>query len=87
MSSSNGSCKDVEPLFTHPEQHIGTFVTIGVILLLIVLVFSILAALVRYPAETAVMRMVDEYETTAAASWASARAGNWAGTGGLSACG
>ena len=54
--------KDVEPLFLNPEQHIGTFVAIGVILLLIVLVFSVIAAFVRYPAETAVMRMVDGYE-------------------------
>ena len=54
--------KDVEPLFLNPEQHIGTFVAIGVILLLVVLVFSIIAAFVRYPAETAVMRMVDGYE-------------------------
>ena len=54
--------KDVEPLFLNPEQHIGTFVAIGVILLLVVLVFSVIAAFVRYPAETAVMRMVDGYE-------------------------
>jgi hypothetical protein len=55
--------KDVEPLFTHPEQHIRTFVAIGVVLFLVIMVFSILAAFVRYPAETAVMRMVDGYET------------------------
>jgi hypothetical protein len=54
--------KDVEPLFVHPEQHIRTFVMIGVILFLIIMVLSILSAFVRYPAETAVMRMVDEYE-------------------------
>jgi len=55
--------KDVEPLFLNPEQHIGTFIAIGVILLLVALVFSVIAAFVRYPAETAVMRMVDGYET------------------------
>jgi hypothetical protein len=55
--------KDVEPLFLNPEQHIGTFIAIGVILLLVVLIFSVIAAFVRYPAETAVMRMVDGYET------------------------
>jgi hypothetical protein len=54
--------KDVEPLFLNPEQHIGTFIAIGVILLLVVLVFSVIAAFIRYPAETAVMRMVDGYE-------------------------
>jgi hypothetical protein len=53
---------DVEPLFLNPEQHIGTFIAIGVILLLVVVVFSVIAAFVRYPAETAVMRMVDGYE-------------------------
>lgn len=54
--------QNVEPLFTHPEQHIGTFVLIGVIIFLVILVISIFAALVRYPTETAVIRMVDEYE-------------------------
>jgi len=54
--------QNVEPLFTHTEQHIGTFVTIGAIIFLVVLVLSTLAAFVRYPTETAVMRMVDEYE-------------------------
>ena len=54
--------RDVEPLFLNPEQHIGTFIAIGVILVMVVLVFSVIAAFVRYPAETAVMRMVDGYE-------------------------
>ena len=56
--------QNVEPIFTHPEQHIGTFVIIGVVIFLVVLLLSALAALVRYPSETAVMRMVDEYEQT-----------------------
>ena len=55
--------KDVEPVFLNPEQHIGTFIAIGAILLLVILVVSVIAAFVRYPAETAVMRMVDGYET------------------------
>ena len=55
--------RDVEPIFLNPEQHIGTFIAIGVILVMVVLVFSVIAAFVRYPAETAVMRMVDGYET------------------------
>jgi hypothetical protein len=53
---------DVEPIFTHPAQHVGTLVLFGVILFLVILVISAIAALVRYPSETAVMRMVDEYE-------------------------
>lgn len=56
--------QNVVPVFTHPEQYISTFVTIGLVILLVVLVLSLLAALVRYPSETAVMRMVDEYETS-----------------------
>jgi hypothetical protein len=56
--------KDVVPMFTHPEQYISTFVTIGVVLFLVVMILAVLAALVRYPAETAVIRMVDEYENT-----------------------
>ncbi len=54
----------VYPMFTHPEQYISTFVTIGLVLLLVILIISALAALVRYPTETAVIRMVDEYETS-----------------------
>lgn len=54
--------QDVEPLFTHPEQHVGTIVMIGVVIFFIILLLSALAALVRYPSETAVIRMVDEYE-------------------------
>ena len=56
--------ENVVPMFTHPEQYISTFVTIGVVLFLIILVISILAALVRYPSETAVIRMVDEFENS-----------------------
>jgi hypothetical protein len=55
---------DVVPMFTHPEQYISTFITIAVIILLVVLVLSVLASLVRYPSETAVIRMVDEYENS-----------------------
>jgi hypothetical protein len=54
----------VVPMFTHPDQYIGTFVIIGVVIMLIIIVCALLASLVRYPSETAVIRMVDEYETT-----------------------
>lgn len=54
----------VFPMFTHPEQYISTFVTIGIVLMLVILIIALLSALVRYPAETAVIRMVDEYETS-----------------------
>jgi hypothetical protein len=52
------------PLLTHPEQHIATFVWIIVAIFLFILVVGTLLALVRYPAETAVIRMVDDYEQT-----------------------
>jgi hypothetical protein len=54
--------QNVEPVFTHPAEHIGTIVTVVAIFFLIILVLSALTAFVRYPVETAVMRMVDEYE-------------------------
>ncbi len=50
------------PLFEHPEQYIATFIWIGVAFLLLILVLSVIGSLVRYPSETAVIRMVDEYE-------------------------
>jgi hypothetical protein len=56
--------QNVEPLGTNPGQHIATFIWIGVGLFLFILVISLLFALVRYPSETAVMRMVDEFEKT-----------------------
>ena len=56
--------QNIEPLFTHPDQHIATFVWIGVGLFLFILIVSLLLALVRYPTETAVIRMVDAYEQT-----------------------
>jgi hypothetical protein len=57
---------NVTPLFQHPEQHVTTFVLIGIALVLFILIVSVIVALVRYPSETAVMRMVDEYEQTSA---------------------
>lgn len=54
--------QNVEPLFTHPDQHVGTWVAIVALLFLLVVALGALAALVRYPSETAVMRMVDEFE-------------------------
>lgn len=56
--------QNIAPLFIHPEQHISTFILIGVGLFLFILVVSLLFALIRYPSETAVIRMVEEYEQT-----------------------
>ena len=56
--------QNIAPLFAHPAQHIATFVWIGVGFFLFILIVSVVFALVRYPTETAVIRMVDEYEKT-----------------------
>jgi len=55
---------NIEPLILHPDQHIATFVWMGIGLLLFIIIVSVVIALIRYPTETAVIRMVDEYERT-----------------------
>jgi hypothetical protein len=56
--------QNIEPLAQYPAQHIATFIWIGVVFLLLILVVGAIFALIRYPSETAVIRMVDEYERT-----------------------
>jgi hypothetical protein len=56
--------QNIEPLLLHPDRYIATFVWIGLGLLLFILIVAFLLALVHYPTETAVIRMVDEYERT-----------------------
>jgi hypothetical protein len=56
--------QNIFPLVTRPEQHIATFVWLGVGLLLFILIIGVIFALIRYPSETAVIRMVDENEKT-----------------------
>lgn len=52
---------DVAPLFT-PDRIVSTIVWTVVILFGISLLIGLLLAFVRYPTETSMMRMVDEYE-------------------------
>jgi hypothetical protein len=54
----------IEPLGAHPEQHIATFIWIAVAVFLFFLILGALLALVRFPTEAAVIRMVDDYEQT-----------------------
>jgi hypothetical protein len=54
--------QNVEPLVLHPDQHVMTYVWIGVAFLAFLLIVAALFALIRYPTETAVIRMVDGYE-------------------------
>lgn len=56
--------QNINPLFDHPDQHVITFIWIGVAFLLFILIVGVVASFIRYVSETAVIRMVDEYEKT-----------------------
>jgi len=56
--------RNLLPLIEQPSEHIGTFIWIGVVFLLFILMIAAIAALICYPSETAVLRMVDHYEQT-----------------------
>jgi hypothetical protein len=63
-SLSTWYLQDIQPLVLHPDQHVATFIWIGVGLFLFFLVIGVIFAFIRYTSETAVIRMVDEYERT-----------------------
>lgn len=54
----------VTPMFATEERALRSAIAIVAIIIGISLLVSLLLALVRYPSETAVMRLVDEYEQT-----------------------
>jgi amino acid transporter len=54
--------QNVVPLLSHPERYVPTLIWIGVGFLLFILFISVIFAVIRYPSEAAVIRMVDEYE-------------------------
>jgi hypothetical protein len=56
--------ENIVPLFLHPEQHLATWIWIGVALLLLGLVVGVVFSILRYVSEAAVIRMVNEYEQT-----------------------
>jgi hypothetical protein len=56
--------QNIAPLFEHPDQHITTIIWIGVAFLLFILIVGVVTSILRYVSETAVIRMVDEYEQT-----------------------
>jgi hypothetical protein len=58
--------QNIVPLFQHPDQHISTFIWIGVAVLLFIIIVGVVTSLIRYPSETAIIRMVDEYEQSGA---------------------
>ncbi len=63
-SLSTWYLQDIQPLVLHPDQHVATFIWIGLGLFLFFLVIGVIFAFIRYTSETAVIRMVDEYERT-----------------------
>ena len=54
--------QNISPLFVHPDQHVVTFIWIGVAFLLFILLMGAIASIIRYVSETAAIRMVDEHE-------------------------
>lgn len=56
--------ENVEPLFATEQAAIRTAIWIGAGIFALMIVIGLLVALVRYPTETAIIRMVDEYEQT-----------------------
>jgi hypothetical protein len=62
--ASDWAQQHVVPLFSTPERTLHTIILMLVVLFGICIIIGLLLALVRYPAETAVIRMVDEHETT-----------------------
>ena len=56
--------QNISPLIEHPDRYIATFIWIGVAFLLFILIVIAVTSIIRYPSETAVIRMVDEYERT-----------------------
>ncbi len=56
--------QDIAPLVQHPEKYIATFIWIGVALVLFLILMGVIFTFVRYTSESAILRMVDEYEQT-----------------------
>jgi hypothetical protein len=56
--------QNITPLFEHPDQHLVTFIWIGVAFLLFILIAGVITSIIRYVTENAAIRMVDEYEQT-----------------------
>lgn len=54
--------QNIKPLFLHPDQHVATFIWIGVGFLIFILIVGVVTAFIRYVSETAIIRMVDEHE-------------------------
>jgi len=58
--------QNIQPFVQHPEQHIAMFIWIGLAVLLFLLIVYAILAVVRYVSETAVIRMVNDYEQSGA---------------------
>ncbi|MBM3151145.1 MAG: hypothetical protein FJZ96_02895 [Chloroflexi bacterium] len=56
--------QNIEPFFASPEASFRSAAWITGAIFLLVIVIGLLAALVKYPAETAIIRMADEFDRT-----------------------
>jgi hypothetical protein len=56
--------RNIQPWFASPEAIVRTVIWMVVIILVLSLLLKVLTSLVLYPAQTAMVRMVDEYEQT-----------------------
>ena len=56
--------ESIVPLVEYPGENVTTWIWIGVVVLLVILVVSAIGALIHYPSEAALFRMVDGYEAT-----------------------
>jgi hypothetical protein len=65
-SVNNWFQQNIYPFFTALDQHITTFIWIGVGLLLAILVVAVILTFIRYVSEAAVIRMVDDHEKSGA---------------------
>ncbi len=56
--------RGLSPNMPDPAQVVGLILALGLILLVVAVFFSLISVVVRYVSETAVIRAVDEHETT-----------------------
>ena len=54
--------QNIDPIIRNPDKFVSTIIWISVGVFLFILLMSAIAAVIRYVSETAVIRMVDEYE-------------------------
>jgi hypothetical protein len=56
--------QNIVPLISHSQQYVSTLIWIGIGIFLFFIIVGVIAAFLRYVSETAIIRMVDDYEQT-----------------------